>query len=500
MYSIQQRITRNILLCVVGGSLLSTFVLSSLIERYLSHEFDEFLLQKTRTLITLTTQRSGEIELDFAGEFMPEYERLEDAEYFQLWFADGRLIERSDSLTLGGIERDLERNQAQGEQVVYSDIALPDGRRGRLVTVMFVPQLFDEDDFDPSTPEDDLIPDPHGGVQDTDEIDPTSGKPISDTQAIFSVAKEFESTQKEIWMSTVVVALVFALVMLLVYFLCRRAVHFGLTPLHDISEAISDVDVKNLNASERVRASTTELQPIATRFNTLIGRLQEEFDNQKRFTGNVAHELRTPIAELKMLSEVAERWPDDKDATKRFYQDTKEIAEGMSKIVVDLLELTRADSGNFRVVKEQLDLNDLLTELTSKLKAKQPKVNLNMDMPSVSVMVNVDRQKLSQVILNLLNNAVTYRADLSAIDVSVATGEKDVTLSISNQTNTLEHNDLEVMFKRFWRKDVSRTGSGNSGLGLSIVKEFCDQMEIDIEVDLTDKQFTVTLVGIELAN
>ena len=139
MRSIYSRLTAYLLV----GTTLLLFVAGVFfdfaIRAQLEREFDHALLAKAQTLVTLTTQEGGEIELDFADEFMPEFEARENPEYFQLWLADGTLIERSRSLG----SHDLSRTNPPLNEPVFSEYRLLDGRAGRLVEMVFIPHVKD---------------------------------------------------------------------------------------------------------------------------------------------------------------------------------------------------------------------------------------------------------------------------------------------------------------------------------------------------------------------
>jgi len=319
---------RLIIFILLGFALLLTATFSwvgSKFTNQLEHEFDRNLLTKAMTLVTLTTQETGKVELDFADEFMPEFEALEQPEYFELWLADGTLLERSHSLGA----KDLPLDKLPLDTPHFSDTPLHDGRNGRLVQIRFVPHSKDNPD------------DPEGTETNYD----STGQPLSAIEAHFSVARgreELDALISSTWWTLGGTGL---LLLFAVAFLVANVVKRGLTPLREISAQVSALDAKSLHQQIRLDDDVLELTPVITQLNKLLGRLDDSFHREKRFSGDVAHELRTPVAELRAIAEVGGKWPRDEVMMKHFFGDLLSATEEMETTITNLLTLARCESG-----------------------------------------------------------------------------------------------------------------------------------------------------------
>ena len=127
-------------------------------------------------------------------------------------------------------------------------------------------------------------------------------------------------------------------------------VHFalknGLKPLYSLGNKLASVDSSSLNHRFSKNDLPVELSPICDHLNELIGRLEDSFERERRFSGNLAHELRTPIAELKMMAEVTLRWPENE--TESHANETLDIAQQLQEIIESLLALSRYENGGPR--------------------------------------------------------------------------------------------------------------------------------------------------------
>ena len=137
---------------LIGGAavvlLVAGFVLRTIVADALEKEFDRALLAKARGLVALTEQEAGQIEFEFDSEHMPEFGVGADAEYFELWLADGSLIQRSPSFEQSDQTRaaSLVKSPQPAAAPSFRDVRLPDGRRGRQIQIDFVPSLDPEDE------------------------------------------------------------------------------------------------------------------------------------------------------------------------------------------------------------------------------------------------------------------------------------------------------------------------------------------------------------------
>ncbi len=462
--------------------IIAGITIDYLLREQLKTEFDRNLLSKAMSLVTLSEQDEGEVEFDFVDRFMPEFAADERPEYFQLWLADGTLIDRSGSLG----EADLPRSDPPLDTPRFTDLTLPDGRAGRLVAVRFVPY---EEGLDDDEKEAGEQADP-GRQPDRD-----AGTPASDIRADIAVARGTEDLNHLIVTVRTMLVVIFVLLMGAAALLVRLSVDRGLKPLNKIAGEVRNLDADNLNTRLPDSPGSDELAPITRQLNDLLERLEAAFQREKRFSGNVAHELRTPIAELRSLAEVGREWPADRDMVEDFFGELVHLADDMERTVTNLMMLSQLEAGTQRVEMVPIILSQLIEKtwkrLTSQANGKQVQLDNRV---RDDLKVRSDEDKLMLILTNLFSNAVCYSPDHSVIVVAVEESMGGARLAVSNPTVDLAEQDLPLMFERFWRKDEARAGGRHAGLGLSLVKALAGILSIKISSVLDkSRRFTIML-------
>ena len=161
-----------------------------------------------------------------------------------------------------------------------------------------------------------------------------------------------------------------------------------------------------------------ELRPICVRLNELLARLDQAFERERRFSGDVAHELRTPIAELRSLSEVALKWPAGDPATTAAFQDALAVARQMECIVTSLLAITRCEAGKQTVVYDWVEVEPLIRELWQFQAENAVRKNLTTVVEiAPGSRLQTDPAMLGSILNNLLSNAVEYTAPDGSIRI-----------------------------------------------------------------------------------
>jgi two-component system sensor histidine kinase QseC len=257
---------------------------------------------------------------------------------------------------------------------------------------------------------------------------------------------------------------------LLAAVLAWRALAVGLRPVDAIAAQLGQLDARNLGARIRLDATPMELAPIVDQVNGLLARLEESFERERRFAANVAHELRTPIAELRTLAEVGSQWPEDPVSIARFFGDVHEIAGRMERLVANLLLLARCEAGVEAVERAPVRLRGLVEETWSKLAARAATkgAELRLDV-TPDVVADSDPGKLQIILANLLDNAVSHARPATPIRCASAQADGGFELEISNAAEPLARADLARLTEPFWRKDQARSAADHAGLGLSLV-------------------------------
>ena len=187
--------------------------------------------------------------------------------------------------------------------------------------------------------------------------------------------------------------------MLLAVLLVWRVLAVGFRPIDQMADRVGELDADGLSSRVELTVTPREMAPIAAQLNALLGRLDSSFQRERRFTGNVAHELRTPISELRSLAAVGGKWPDDKVAVVRFFRDVDEIAERMEGLIADLLLLARCQAGIEPTSRAAVSVSDVVTAVWSELAetASARGLRARMDLPA-DLVVDTDPGKLAILI------------------------------------------------------------------------------------------------------
>ena len=219
-----------------------------------------------------------------------------------------------------------------------------------------------------------------------------------------------------------------------------------------------------------------EIHSLALTLNDMLDRLDAATTKQRRFVGDAAHELRSPIASLKVQLEVAQRL-DETGAISELTEDALQDVDRLSHLIDDLLALARSDERGPSRVRLPVRLDELACAVLAGYRDARVTVSfvpIDKDDPALarpeSVTVLGDRDGLHRVLVNLLDNAVRYAA--SAVTVSVAQRPGQALLTVADDGPGVPASKRERVFDRFYRLDTARSrAEGGTGLGLSIVRE-----------------------------
>ncbi|MCP9056144.1 cell wall metabolism sensor histidine kinase VicK [Streptococcus infantis] len=209
---------------------------------------------------------------------------------------------------------------------------------------------------------------------------------------------------------------------------------------------------------------------------------QEKEERERRlFVSNVSHELRTPLTSVKSYLEALDEGALSEPVAPDFIKVSLDETNRMMRMVTDLLHLSRIDNATSNLDVELINFTAFITFILNrfdKIKSQDEnlKYELIRDYPITSVWIEIDTDKMTQVIDNILNNAIKYSPDGGKITVSMKTTDDQMILSISDQGLGIPKQDLPKIFDRFYRVDRARSrAQGGTGLGLAIAKEIVKQ-------------------------
>jgi two-component system, OmpR family, sensor kinase len=281
------------------------------------------------------------------------------------------------------------------------------------------------------------------------------------------------------------------------YWMMRRA----LQPVNEIAAQAERLGYRNLKERLPLIASGDEIERLSLSLNRMISRLDNSFQHINRFSADVSHELRTPLTILRGELEtiVAERRLSTEHM--EIIGSALEEIDRLSKIIDQLLAISRLDAGEGcrEVVRLNLGVLALSTADQLRLLADEKSISLVFDIvPGVEV--EADQIRLRQVVANLLDNAIKYTPNQGLVKLSVSALGRMAILQVEDNGVGIAAAALPHIFERFYRSDVARSRStGGSGLGLAIVKAICTAHGADVKVSSTEGRGSCFLVEWPLA-
>lgn len=272
-------------------------------------------------------------------------------------------------------------------------------------------------------------------------------------------------------------------------------VRSGLRPLLATSAAIADIDSKSLGQRLDSAKAPLEIRVVFDRLNDLLDRLAETFRRERAFSANVAHELRTPLAGLRSIIDVALARPRSTDEYAVALAECLTICLQVEAISENLLLLARLDADEWPVAKREVDLSELLRTTWDQRShtAAARGVNLRWQLES-NILILSDPDLLKLIFRNLLENAATYSDAPYEIVAAAGIDESGTRISVQNPCADLPADTVERVFHRFWRHDESRSATGlNAGLGLALCQEAARALGGSLLATSENGQFRIEL-------
>ena len=243
----------------------------------------------------------------------------------------------------------------------------------------------------------------------------------------------------------------------------------AIRPIDEISTTAVQIAAGDL--SKRINASDTssELGRLAGVLNSTFARLESAFEEQKQFTSDAAHELRTPVSVVLTQTQAALNRERSAAEYRETIESCQRAAQRMRRLIESLLELARLDAGQEQFKRMRFDLARTAEDCVQLLRplADERHVKISTDLHALECTGDPDR--LAQVITNLLSNAIHYNRENGEVRLSAHSQSGSAILSVSDTGEGISAEDLPHVFERFYRADKSRT-AGRTGLGLAISK------------------------------
>ena len=254
------------------------------------------------------------------------------------------------------------------------------------------------------------------------------------------------------------------------------AVYQGHAPLRRISAEIRRIKSDHLSIRLAPHTVPVELTELAISFNDMLDRIEESFQRLANFSADIAHELRTPITNLRTQTEVALSQSRDLEQYREVLYSSLEEYERMAHMVGDMLFLAQADNQQLQGERVEVNLVTEVQMLFDYLEAWAEEQGVALVCTGPAVFIQGDKRMLRRALSNLLSNAIRYTPAGQAVTVTlVAQSNATVMIRVANPGLVISAEHLPKLFDRFYRADPSRQRKGDgAGLGLAIVKSIID--------------------------
>jgi len=261
----------------------------------------------------------------------------------------------------------------------------------------------------------------------------------------------------------------------------------GLAPVRTLSDAVSRVSEKDFALPVAVTDLSVELAPIHARITQTLDQLRGAFAREKEAVADISHELRTPIASLLATIDVSLRKPRTPDQYRTTLQDCRGIAKQLGQLVERIMTLASLDAGTARGAVCRVDAAELAGTCAVVIRPLAEAHGMTFTLSAVGpAELDSDADRLREVLMNLLHNAVEYNRPNGRVELAVRPDAGRVVFEVRDTGIGMSDAVRAKIFDRFFRADASRTATGvHAGLGLAIVKEYVQRLGGTIEVEST---------------
>ncbi|WP_130618113.1 sensor histidine kinase [Dyella amyloliquefaciens] len=433
---------RLLLTLCVGLSLLMALMFVSLdysIDRKIYQRLDDDLLQRARGIAALLETPPTDVAMARLQTLHPAYAGGGHTEFLQVWDAERRTLVVSGSNAAGRLELP---SGMKANQPLFYDLALPDNHRGRAVALRL---LF-----------------------------PGTSEPA--TLVVAEEREHVDRFERGVHVALLIGVLATALSAALLAIITVRR---GLRPLLRFGQvARTPNEAPHLPQTQLPR----ELTPFAEALNGAFDRLHAGMERERRFSHDVAHELRTPLAEMRAAVELAQRDPGQASSL----DNASAAIDRMQRCIDSLLAVSSYESGLAQPELEPMDLVPLLR------RAMGADARISASLPA-EAWVQSDPALLERIVDNLMLNAREYAPVDSGINVALARTQGQWHLRIGNATPDLSEADLPHLGQRFWRKSPAREATLHGGLGLALAGTLAGVLSTELRYELREGVLWVTL-------
>lgn len=266
-------------------------------------------------------------------------------------------------------------------------------------------------------------------------------------------------------------------------------INHSLRPLKRISQLTANVSVESLSEAKlHLKNPPSEVKELAETFNQMLVRLSQSWEHQRKLLSDVSHELRTPLTIIcGYLESTLRRGNNLSEIQKEALGTAAGEANRTVQLLTDLLDLARADNGAIHFQQEKIVVNHLIAEIVMMV-GQYSKHHIDFKVAPEDLAITADHDRLKQVLINLIDNAMKYSSPDRPIVVRAYRKGKSAVIEVCDHGVGIPLSKQDLIFERFYRLDEARNRSGGTGLGLSIAKTLVLGMGAKISVKSQPKK------------
>ena len=301
--------------------------------------------------------------------------------------------------------------------------------------------------------------------------------------------------------SVLISFIIFGLSFLILQLRVRKLFFERIRQIYEELEFETDSLIKTSPIDSDINSFSKDLEEFVKLKRTEIETLKKEGIYRKEFVGNVAHELKTPLFSVQgYISNLLDGAMDDKELLKKYLKRAEKSVDRLTFIIKDLDLITQLESSTLKLKVTSFDIIKLTEEIIEDLEISASRRNIKIIFDKNyddQVLVKADRNRIEQVITNLVSNSINYGSEKGTTEISFESNVEKIIVKVNDNGEGITEENMPRLFQRFFRVDVSRSRSqGGSGLGLAIVKHIIDAHNENIYVQSTvgvGSEFSFTL-------
>ena len=290
--------------------------------------------------------------------------------------------------------------------------------------------------------------------------------------------------------SVLVSSIIFGLSFLIIQLRVRKLFFERIRQIYKDLEFETDSLIKTSAIDPDMNSFSNDLEEFVKLKRTEIETLKKEDIYRKEFVGNVAHELKTPLFSVQgYISNLLDGAMDDKELLKKYLKRAEKSVDRLTFIIKDLDLITQLESSTLKLEIISFDIVKLAQEIIDDLEISASRRNIKIIFDKNydnQVLVKADRNRIEQVISNLITNSINYGSEKGTTEISFESKEEKIIVKVNDNGEGISKENMPRLFQRFFRVDESRSRrQGGSGLGLAIVKHIIDAHNENIYVQST---------------